>query len=111
MRSLSLWAVAADTRELRTVPYDAALPVLFAREQTRTEGFEPWCGHKYYFSSVLFINFFFYASRHAAKDLRLRRLSYNLKTMVHFTLMSQDTKKMEVTLLESNDNIAVVLEK
>ena len=37
--SLALRAVAADNRELRTAPHNAALPVLFAREQTRTGGF------------------------------------------------------------------------
>jgi len=37
--SLALRAVAADTRELRTAPPDAAIPVLFIREQTRTAGF------------------------------------------------------------------------
>jgi len=37
--SLALRAVAADTRERRTAPHDAALPVLFIREQTQTGGF------------------------------------------------------------------------
>jgi len=36
--SLALWAVAADNRELCTAPHDAALPVLFIREQTRIGG-------------------------------------------------------------------------
>jgi hypothetical protein len=31
--------VVADTKELRTAPHDAALPVFFIREQTRTAGF------------------------------------------------------------------------
>jgi len=31
--------VVADTKERRTAPHDAALPVLFVQEQTRTEGF------------------------------------------------------------------------
>jgi hypothetical protein len=39
LRSLALQAVAADTRELRTAHHDTALPVLFVREQIRTEGF------------------------------------------------------------------------
>ena len=37
--SLALRAVAADTRERRTAPHDAALPVLFIREQTQMGGF------------------------------------------------------------------------
>ena len=40
-----LRAVAADTRELRTTPHDAALPFLFARKQVRMEGFKPAVGH------------------------------------------------------------------
>jgi len=39
LRSLALCAAAADTRELRTALHDAALPVLFIREQTQTGGF------------------------------------------------------------------------
>jgi len=39
LRSLALQAVVADTRELRTAPHDAALPVLFIREQTQMGGF------------------------------------------------------------------------
>jgi len=39
--SLALRAVAADIRELRTAPHDAALPVLFIREQTRMGDFNP----------------------------------------------------------------------
>jgi len=37
--SLALRAVAADIRELRTASYDAALPVLFIREQAQIGGF------------------------------------------------------------------------
>jgi len=37
--SLALRAVVADTRELRTAPHDAALPVLFIREQAQIGGF------------------------------------------------------------------------
>ena len=44
---LALRAVVADTQELRTAPHDAALPVLFIREQTRTGGFEPAVGHDF----------------------------------------------------------------
>ena len=39
LRSLALWAVVADTRELRPASHDAALHVLFVQEQTRTGGF------------------------------------------------------------------------
>ncbi|MBW2664099.1 MAG: hypothetical protein JRD93_19505 [Deltaproteobacteria bacterium] len=39
LRSLALWAVVADTQELRTAPHDAALPFLFIREQTQMGGF------------------------------------------------------------------------
>ena len=39
LRSLALRAVVADTRELRTVPHNTALPVLFIREQTQMGGF------------------------------------------------------------------------
>jgi len=45
-----------DTRELRTAPHDAALPVLFIREQTQMEGFEPLCRHTYFIPNVLFIH-------------------------------------------------------
>ena len=66
---LALRAVAADTQELRTAPLDAALPVLFVREQVRMEGFEPAVGYAYFLSpmSCLFI-FLFYTSRHAVTD-------------------------------------------
>jgi hypothetical protein len=55
LRSLALWAVAADTRELRTAPHDAALPVLFIWEQTQMGGFEPAVGHTFHISNVLFV--------------------------------------------------------
>jgi hypothetical protein len=53
--SLALRAVVADTKERRTAPHDAALPVLFVREQIRTEGFEPLYRHIYFIQNVLFI--------------------------------------------------------
>jgi len=37
--SLALWAVVADTNELRTTPRNVAHPVLFIREQTQIGGF------------------------------------------------------------------------
>jgi len=49
LRSLALWAVAADTRELHTAPLNAALPVHFIREQTRMGGFEPAVGHGFFY--------------------------------------------------------------
>jgi hypothetical protein len=39
LRSLALQAVVADTKELRTVFRNTALPVLFIREQTQMGGF------------------------------------------------------------------------
>ncbi|MCD4845858.1 MAG: hypothetical protein K8R25_15360 [Methanosarcinales archaeon] len=39
LRSLALRAVVADTKELRTVLHNTALPVLFIQEQTWMEGF------------------------------------------------------------------------
>ena len=48
LRSLTLQAVVADTRELRTAPHDAALPFLFIQEQTRTAGFKPFVGHAFF---------------------------------------------------------------
>jgi len=53
---LVLRAVAADTRELCTTPHDAALPVLFIREQTQMGGFEPVYRHIYFIPNVLFIH-------------------------------------------------------
>ena len=44
------------TKERRTTPHDAALPVLFVREQFRTEGFEPFYRHTYFIPNVLFIH-------------------------------------------------------
>ena len=55
LRSLALRAVVADTKELRIVPHDTALPVLFVREQTRMEGFESAVGHEFFSSNVLVI--------------------------------------------------------
>ena len=36
--TLIVWALVTDTNELRTVPQDAALPILFVQEQTWMEG-------------------------------------------------------------------------
>jgi len=41
LRLIALWDVAADTRELRTAPHDATLHILFIREQTQMENFNP----------------------------------------------------------------------
>jgi len=49
LRSLALRAVVADTKELRIVPYDTALPVLFIREQTWMGGFEPAVGYGFFY--------------------------------------------------------------
>jgi len=69
--------VAADTRELRTAPHDAALPVLFIWEQTQIGGFEPAVGHDFFLPpiSCLFI-FLFYASRHASQRPRFGKTVY-----------------------------------
>jgi hypothetical protein len=85
-RSLALQAVVADTKELRTAPYDAALPVLFVREQIRTEGFETLCRHASSLSpmSWLFI-FLFYASRHASHGLRFEKRSIPQRMLMVWT--------------------------
>ncbi len=72
LRSLAIRAVVADTKELRIVSYDAALPVLFVQEQTRTGDLNPqWDMIFLSLMSWLFI-FLFYASRHAVNDPGLR---------------------------------------
>ena len=52
-------------------PRNAALAVLFIREQTRMGEFELWCGHNYYFLNILFIDFIFYASKTPSKTSNL----------------------------------------
>ena len=53
LRSLALRAVVADTKELCTVPYDIALPVLFIREQSQMGGFESAVGYEFFYLQCL----------------------------------------------------------
>jgi len=68
LRSLALWAVAADTRELRTALHDAALPILFIREQSQTGGFESAVGHDFFYLQCPVYYLSLYASSHGPSE-------------------------------------------
>jgi len=67
LRSLALRAVVADSKELRTVPYDTALPVLFIQEQTRMGDLNPQWDMNFFPPMSWLFFFLFYASRHTSQ--------------------------------------------
>ncbi|MCL7416011.1 MAG: hypothetical protein M8349_08160, partial [ANME-2 cluster archaeon] len=52
---LTIRAGVADTKKLRTAPYDTALPFLFIREQTRTGDFNQQWDMVLHISNVLVV--------------------------------------------------------